>query len=65
MDTPTKARKLKVTAIKDYRKRPKSQLRLEGYWLNDAGIPPECHVIIINNRPGSLTIERINPNENL
>lgn len=63
MEAQPKTHTLKVTALRDYRKRPKSQLRLEGYWLNDCGLPPECRVIILNPQPGMITIERINPDE--
>ena len=51
---------LKVCEIGDFwRKRTCPQLRLQGKWLQQAGILPNTHVRIDNPQPGVLLIQLV------
>ena len=53
-------RKLKVCPTGDFWKgKCVPQIRLQGKWLEKAGIAPETHVEIENPAPGVLIIRRI------
>ena len=50
-------RVLKVIEVGDfYRKHTRPQIRLEGRWLEKAGIHPNAHVQVENPQPGMLLI---------
>jgi len=51
---------LKVRNIGDrYWKEVIPQIRLQGKWLLNAGIQPDCHVQITNPRIGELVIKSL------
>ena len=57
-------RKLKVAPTGDFwRGKVVPQLRLQGKWLEKAGIAPETHVEIENPAPGVLVIRSIQSGE--
>ena len=50
---------LKVTEVGDfYLKRTKPLIRLQGNWLQEAGIPANSYVIVLNPAPGVLQLHR-------
>ena len=49
---------LKVQKVGDfYRRKTHPQIRLEGKWIERAGIPAEAHVVVTSPRPGVLLLE--------
>ena len=56
----TSTRILKVQDVGDYHKRKvKPQIKLEGMWLLDAGLPPYRHVEVTNPVPGMLILRSL------
>jgi hypothetical protein len=57
-------RKLKVAPTGDFwRGKAVPQLRLQGKWLEKAGITPETHVEVENPAPGVLVIRSLQSGE--
>ena len=55
-----KTRLLKVAEVGDFwHKRTRPQIRLEGKWLAQAGIPPHRYVRVENPMPGVLVIQLV------
>ena len=49
-------RKIKVEKLREYGKPPKSRIRLQGYWLKDAGFG-DGYVTITVVQPGKIMVE--------
>ena len=50
---------LKVSEVGDfYLKRTRPLIRLQGKWLEEAGFPPNSHVIVHNPAPGVLNLHQ-------
>ena len=56
------SRKLTVEAFDcEYRREPKSLIRLKGGWLKTAGFPPGARVQVDHSEPGVLVIRAVQP----
>ena len=59
-----KMRKLKVAEVGDFwRKRTCPQIRIQGKWMEKAGIPPNRHVQVENPQPGVLILRLLEKKE--
>ena len=63
-DIKPKVRHLKVAEVGDFwRKRTCPQIRLQGKWMEKAGIPPNRHVQVENPQPGVLVLRLLEQND--